>query len=219
MAFAQTSASLQSAPLTARSASLSAQSLTTKGAETTAGKVSGQSSKALSKAKAKKAYASALKSLKANNYRVYYKYVDVVGDKTVELVAYAFPNEGMWSHDYIYTIKSGKPKIIFDRSNYGYWNSLTYRKGAKSIVYYGSGHGGDSYLYLKYSGGKYKAVAWKTRAWGSSSWSYSKVSGSATTTISKAAFNKKVKGLTASKAKKVNLSWGKMMVLTNEINR
>ena len=164
-----------------------------------------------------KPYAAVLKKLSGANHRVYYKYVDVVGDKTVELVATVFPNEGMWSHDYIYTIKSSKPKLVFDRSSYGYWNSLTYRKEAKSIVYYGSGHGGDSYLYLKYSGGKYKAVAWKTRAWGSSSWSYSKVSGGTTTNISKAAFDKKVKPLLKGKARKVKFGGAKL--IRNDANR
>jgi len=178
-----------------------------------------KTSGALSLKKAKKVYSSALKDLKTKNHRVHYKYADIVGDKTVELVAYAFPNEGMWSHDYIYTIKSGKPKLVYDNSNYGYWSNLTYRKGAKSLVYYGSGHGGSSYCYLKYSGGKYKVIAWKSLAWGSGDWSYSEPEGSGRTSISEAAFNKKIKSLTTGAGKMLDLDWSKMATITNDANR
>ncbi|MBQ9004167.1 MAG: hypothetical protein IJ087_20185, partial [Eggerthellaceae bacterium] len=55
----------------------------------------------------------------------------VVGDKTVELVAWTYPpNVGLYKHDYVYTIESGKPRQVLDNAFAVYENdSVTYRKG------------------------------------------------------------------------------------------
>lgn len=179
--------------------------------------VKAASNKAALDKKAKRAYAKVIKSLSSANHRVYYKYADVTGGSTVELVALVFPTEAMPSRDVIYTMKSGKPKRIMNRNSYGYWNRLAAHKGAKSLVFYSSSHNVDSYSYYKLVSGKFKQVAARSRMWGSSSWSYGVPSGSTYKTVSKAAFNKKVKPLLKGKTKKVAFKGAKL--LTNEARR
>ncbi len=174
---------------------------------------------ALTKAKAKRVFAPVLKSLRAKHYCVYYKYANIIGDRTVELIAYAYPrNEGVIKHNYIYTIKSGKPKLVVNDAFYSdvQWNTLTYRKSTRSLVYYFSGWNGSAYRYLKYSGGKYKDVAYKRYSRWSGKWSYGVSKG--VDSISKAAFDKKTKRLTAGEGVEIDISTAKMARIKNEAN-
>ena len=120
------------------------------------------SKKTLNK-KAKKLYLKKISKLKNKGYDVMYCIKDITGDKIVDLILdYHTYLDGSGDTFNIYTYKSGKVKCILKYGQYG-MNYLHYYKKSKGLVMYCSGHGHESYTYIKYSGGKFKTVAQRGR--------------------------------------------------------
>ena len=130
-------------------------------------------------------------------------YFDINGDGVKELLTECYPGEGGSSRSYgIYQVKKGKIKCILSTLDYGV-SRMSFYKKTKSLITYQAGHGGESYSYYKLKKGKYKMIAWKGRqaiAGGNlenGPWSYQADSKE----VSKATFNKKIKGMKRGKAR------------------
>ena len=143
---------------------------------------------------------------------VTYKYYDVTGDGVHELLmdCYPSPYGGSGHVIYIFQAKGSKVKCILKTTEYGL-ERITFYKKSKSLVMSMYGHGGESHSYYKFKSGKYKCYGTKSRQsvkggnMNNGPWYYYNGSGK---TTSKAAFNKKTKGLKKGKARVTKtVSW------------
>ena len=160
--------------------------------------------------KAKRAYEEKVVSLASDNEtEVYYRIIDVTGDKIPELLT-EYLKTSRHGVLQVYKYKKGKVKKILDKEN----ENLTiylYRK-TKTLLIYNSYHSYNDRAYYKYSNGKFRLKA--KRCCNSSAevkkW-YEKGNGS---TISKKKYNRIIKKL--KKGKKKNLhyyeSWSRFPV-------
>lgn len=156
--------------------------------------------------KVKKAYVNKAKSLakQVNSRMAHYKFVDVYGGSTQEMLCVTKDSSGSGSTLYIYTYANGKAKLLLKTGIYGD-NWYKFYKKSNSFVLYRSGHGGEAYLYYRAKGGKYVVTVSKGRYMGASgtygSWSY--FDSVANRSITKATFAKQAKKHTVGAAKKV----------------
>lgn len=166
---------------------------------------------ASSDGQAKAAYKKRLKKvIKNDKYGdgAYYKFADVYGSSTVEMLSVTREVGGSGSMLRIYTYKSGKVKLIGKIGFYGDQSYAFYKK-SKGFVMYCAGHGGEHYDYYKMSNGKYKLIARRARvskAGGSTytaPWTYY----TANSEITKASFNKRIKSITKGTKTKLAPSW------------
>ena len=102
---------------------------------------------------------------KNSQFMVQYKYVDVTGDGIHEAVVEYKPKNmgGSAQKCDVYAYKNGKVKRILSTEEYGLTKCIFYKKSG-SLIFYGSGHGGEWYSYYKLkSNGTYKYVAERSR--------------------------------------------------------
>lgn len=168
---------------------------------------------AATKAQVRKAYKQQVKKLARltpdYDHGAHYKIVDVLGNKTEELLVMTRDGGGSGSTLRIYTYANGKVKRICTTGVYGD-NWYKFYRSAKGFVMHSSGHGGESYRYFKRGKSSYKLVASKGRQsvnGGSAEngpWSYYNAKGSE---LSKAAFTKKAKAVARGSYKKVGPSY------------
>ena len=117
-------------------------------------------SKATRNKKAKAAFAGKLGPAEGLENLVY---ADVTGDGVVEALLECHPQGyGSGRTFRIYKYSGGKVKKILSMDEYGL-SYLYYYKKSKSIILYGSGHGGEWYSYYTMKKGKYKFLAERSR--------------------------------------------------------
>ena len=113
--------------------------------------------------KAHKAFRKKIESIKTECISYNYKFVNVTGDSTHEmLITYYSGLHGSGTDFRIYAYKNKKAKCIHKEVSYGLSKITVYKK-AKSMVLYYAGHGGETYSYLKMKNGKFKSIASKSR--------------------------------------------------------
>jgi len=161
--------------------------------------------------KVKTAYVKKAKSLakQVKSRTANYKFVDVYGNSTPEMLCVTKSDYGSGSNLYIYTYANNKVKLLLKDGLYGDDGYKFYKK-TKSFILHRSGHGGDAYIYYQMKGSTYTATMFKARCMspytGSySSWSY--YDSLAKKSISKATFTKKAKKLQVDTCKKVSGSY------------
>ena len=113
--------------------------------------------------KAHKAFEKKIESIKSDCISYSYKYADVIGDSTHEMLVDYHTGLNGSGHDFkIYAYKNKRAKCIYKEILYGLSKITVYKK-AKSMILYNSGHGGESYSYIKSKNGKFKFIASKSR--------------------------------------------------------
>lgn len=160
--------------------------------------------------KAHKVYKKKIKAIKKKSMFYSYKYMDVSGDGTDELLILYHPKlHGSGDEFRIYAYVNKKVTCICSEGRYGL-NKITAYKKTKSLITYYAGHGGESYSYWKMRNGKFKNIASKGRqavAGGgdyNGSWNYNGSKGSA----AKYNFAKQIKGIKKGKKREtVTTNW------------
>ena len=135
------------------------------------------------------------------------KYADVTGDGIVEALLECHP-EGYGSGRTfgIYQYSGGKVKKILYTEEYGL-SHLYYYKKSKSLILYGSGHGGEWYSYFTMKNGKYKYLAERARTsvngggMENGPWNYY----SKTKDLTKSGFNRLIKNVKKGKYKSIKM--------------
>lgn len=151
-----------------------------------------------------------VKKSRAHVERINGTYIDFTGDGVKEALFVYPSNNGSGLDFEIYSYKNGKIRNILTDGGYGIeWFGI-YKK-SKSIIMYQAGHGGETYRYYKMNGGKYKYLACKYRSsrnGGSArngSWMYATGQSLTYRSITKAEFNKAIKGVKKGKKKTIKM--------------
>lgn len=162
--------------------------------------------------KADKAFDTKMVALRADSdFSLRYAYVDLNGDGIHEALVEYKPRTkgGSGSTFAVFAYKKGAAKQILSVREYGLEKCIYYTK-TKTLIVYGTGHGGEWYRVYQQKGTKYSAIAQRSRtakAGGASEngpWRYTK--GKKETQISKAKFTSLTKNLKKGKKKTLS-SW------------